>query len=83
MSSWIGGATFVAIVLVFAILFGMGITLEVASSPEMKNFMTESREWCEQRDGNLWIERAVGSDGGLYCELPNGTFVQMKEVIDD
>jgi len=51
------------------------------TSPEMQEYMEQSQEWCEDRNGELVNVMAV-IGGGLHCDLPDGTTVHMGNVVE-
>ena len=52
-----------------------------ATSDDMQAYMEQSEDWCEERNGTLVNVNAVWG-GGLHCDLPNGSTVHMKNVIE-
>lgn len=53
---------------------------QIAASPELQEYMTQSEEWCSSHDGELHNARAFGDHGGLHCDPPNGPSVHMSDV---
>lgn len=71
------------LVVVAALLVAL-LTVSVysaATSDEVAEYMEESEEWCDERDGYLVNENAI-LNGGLYCHFDNGTSVHMPDVIE-
>ena len=67
--------------LAIILVVGWSVVTSAALNPDMSEFVRESGEWCDQHDGDLYNAQTLGSHGGLHCELPNGTNVEMDEVI--
>jgi putative hemolysin len=53
-----------------------------ASGDRLERYFNASEEWCHERGGELGNSNVIGPHGGLHCELPNGTSVHMRDVVD-
>lgn len=64
-------AVLIAVIIVLAILTGQTAYQE---------WHEDSREWCDEQNGELTEEMAGGGMSGLKCTLPSGKAVDMGEV---
>lgn len=79
MSGKIGLAVTIGVALA---IMGFSFLAIDAMAQESEPYIEDSREWCDERDGELFNARVIGEHGGLHCEFENGTTVHMREVID-
>ena len=67
--------------LAIILVVGWSVATTAVLNSDMGEFLQESGEWCDQHNGDLYNSQTIGDHGGLHCELPNGTNVEMDEVI--
>lgn len=79
MSGKIGLAVTITVALA---MMGFGFLAADAMAQEAEPYVEESREWCNERGGELFNARVIGEHGGLHCEFENGTMVHMSEVLE-
>lgn len=76
-------AQLVAFIVAVAVVGLVGLQLaDTAESNGFNEYLERSGDWCDERGGALYEARTIGPNGGLQCELPNGTAVRMHEVLD-
>lgn len=69
---------------VVLVLVGIGVLLllvSTASGATYAEYLSDSQDWCDNHDGDLYNARAF-FHGGLHCDLPNGTHVHMGDVVE-
>lgn len=65
---------------VAVIVVVLGLDVMAAYSETREPFVEQSESWCDARNGELINVQSV-VHGGLHCELPNGSLVQMGDVV--
>lgn len=78
MNEHLPSAAAITIALVVSLLVGVMIGGAVTSD-EFRDYINQSEQWCENRDGELVNVNGIW-DGGLHCDLPNGTSVHMQDI---
>jgi hypothetical protein len=61
-------------------LVGVSVVGHVMSD-STQAYINQSEQWCNSHNGELVNVQAV-IGGGLHCDLPNGTSVHMRDVVE-